>query len=204
MKKASLTALVAAIFAFGAAPLAAQVPFGDSLSTAGIYRASASVDSVFVDRSLAESTIDGGDFASYLMARLGVIPIPPDLGFRVAVDSQRIMLNGRVSDLPAEAREELGMMLSMVPDRTPVLAYIDLLSAGPRAVRFRLSAVALGGMDIPEVLLQTVMSQVGRRYPTLTKSGRDLFVEIPVNGRISLVQGGVRLVGPERSASANH
>jgi hypothetical protein len=183
MKKASLTALVAAI---------------------GIYRASASVDSVFVDRSLAESTIDGGDFASYLMARLGVIPIPPDLGFRVAVDSQRIMLNGRVSDLPAEAREELGMMLSMVPDRTPVLAYIDLLSAGPRAVRFRLSAVALGGMDIPEVLLQTVMSQVGRRYPTLTKSGRDLFVEIPVNGRISLVQGGVRLVGPERSASANH
>lgn len=196
-------ALAVTVGVAGAGRLGAQVPFGDSLTTAGIYRASAMVDSVFVDRSLAETTVDGGDFASYLMARLGIIPIPSDLGFRVAVDTLRILLNGRVRDLPAQARQELGALLSMLPAETPVVAQVDLLSAGARAVRFRLSAVTMGGIEVPDALLQSVMSQVGQRYPALTRSGRDLFVEIPATARVALVSGGVRLVGPaERAATS--
>lgn len=198
MKIWSLIVLGAGSLIGGSERLCAQVPFGDSLTTAGIYRASAVVDSVFVNRTVAESTVDGGDFASYLMALLGVMPIPPDLGFRVAIDGQQILLNGRVSDLPPDAREELGMLLSMVPAGTPVIAHIELLSAGSRAVRFRLSSVKLGGMQVPEMLLRTVMSQVGRRYPALTETGRDLVVSIPPRAQVALVSGGVRLVGPDR------
>lgn len=185
------------------AGLDAQVPFGDSLTTAGIFRASAVVDSVFVNRFLPESTIDGGDFASYLMARLGVMPIPRDLGFRVAIQSRHILLNGRVRDLPTQAREELGMLLSMVPSSTPLVAQIELLAAGSQAVRFRLASVTLGGMQVPETVLRTVMSQIGRRYPSLGESGRDLTVEIPPNAHLALVPGGVRLVGPAGMAGGS-
>lgn len=191
-----ISAVWLGIGSLGTVPLAAQVPAGDFMTTGGIYRAAAVVDSVFIDRSIAESTVNGGDFASYLMARLGIIPIPTDLGFRVVVDSANIVLNGRVADLPAQARDELGMLLAMVPRETPVTALIDLLSAGPRAVRFRLASVTLGGIPVPEALLQTVMSQVGRRYTALTKSGRDLYVEIPEHARVILAPGHVRLIGP--------
>lgn len=196
MKKLVVPTTLIAAGSMVAGVLHAQVPFGDSLTTAGIYRASAVVDSVFVDRTLPYSTVGSGDFASYLMARLGVIPIPHDLGFRVSIDSTAIILNGRARDLPEQARAELGPLLSMMPAETPVVAKVELLPAGPRAVRFRLAAVSLGGVQVPDALLATVMSHVGQRYSALTKTGRDLYVRIPETAEVALVSGGVHLVGP--------
>lgn len=187
-------ALVARLAAGGTA--AAQEPAGDPLTNDGVFRASAIVDSVFVDRHLLEADVAAGDFASYLMARLGVIPIPNDLRFRVLVDSERIRLNGRIQDLPEEARQELGPLLSMFPSGTMVNAFIVLADAGSRAIRFHLQSVTVNGFPIPEMALQAVLYDVGKSYPALTKTGRDLYVEIPHTARVLLLPDAVRLIGP--------
>ncbi len=176
-----------------AAPLQGQNTYWSPLSTAGVFRATAAVDSVFLDRIADEATVDGGDWAAYLMARLGVYPIP-DMGFGVAVDSSRLLLAGRVGDLPPEARAILAPLFLLTGPDARVAAEIHLLAPAPRLVRFHLRAVTLNGVTVPDILVQTVMMQVGRYYPVLTASGRDLYVEIPEGGRVLLVPGGVRLV----------
>src|SRR5512147_1592600 len=75
------------------------------IESAGVFRASALVDSVFVDRQLPRATVDGGDFTAYLMARLGVRDLPAQLGFTVTVDTSFIRIGGRIGDLPGEARQ---------------------------------------------------------------------------------------------------
>jgi hypothetical protein len=169
---------------------------GDPLTNEGVVRASALVDSVFIDRVIPRATAAGGDFASHLMARLGVVPIPSDLRFRVMVDSQRILLRGRSMDLPAAARAELGGFLQMVPPEAMIEADVRLVPIGLRGVRFHLRAVYIDGVPVPDFILQSVMTEVGRRYPALTSTGRDLVVQIPERARIVLTPAGVDLLGP--------
>jgi hypothetical protein len=170
-----------------------QEPSADQLSNAGVVRASAKVDSVFIDRLVPEVVIGGGDFGSYLMARLGVIPIPDDLKLRVWVDTQRISIHGRVADLPELARRTLGPLIGMVPLETPIAGDVELSRVAEEVVRFRLAAVRVNGIPLPEGLVAAVMYEVGRQYPVLGKSGRDLYVRIPADGEVVLVPGGVRL-----------
>jgi hypothetical protein len=170
-----------------------QEPSADQLSNAGVVRASAKVDSVFIDRLVPEVVIGGGDFGSYLMARLGVIPIPDDLKLRVWVDTQKISIHGRVADLPELARRTLGPLIGMVPLETPIAGDVELSRVAEEVVRFRLAAVRVNGIPLPEGLVAAVMYEVGRQYPVLGKSGRDLYVRIPADGEVVLVPGGVRL-----------
>lgn len=167
-----------------------------SLSDSGVVRASAAVDSVLVDRLIPVRTVSGGDFAAYLMARLGVHPIPSTLQFTVNVDTSAIQFRGRIRDLPPEAQAELGPVLAMFDPETWIVASVGLMSAGPRAVHFRLRGVTLNDVAIPDGLLDPMLNQVGVRYPALTSSGRDLFVEIPAGAAIALEPGTVRLTGP--------
>lgn len=171
----------------------AQGPASDQLTNAGVVRASAKVDSVFIDRLIPETTIDGGDFGSYLMARLGVIPIPDDLKLRVTVDTQKILIHGRVSDLPELARQTLGPLMGMVPLETPIAGDVELSRVNQEVIRFRLAAVRVNGIPVPEGLVAAVMYEVGRQYPVLGQSGRDLYVRIPADGEVVLVPGGVKL-----------
>lgn len=171
----------------------AQGPVSDQLSNAGVARASAKVDSVFIDRLIPETIIDGGDFGSYLMARLGVIPIPDDLKLRVAVDPQKILIHGRVADLPELARQTLGPLMGMVPLETPIAGDVELSRVNQEVIRLRLAAVRVNGIPVPEGLVAAVMYQVGRQYPVLGQSGRDLYVRIPADGEVTLVPGGVKL-----------
>jgi hypothetical protein len=166
------------------------------IAPAGVLRASALVDSVFVDRQLAQATVDAGDFAAYLMARLGASNLPPDFGYRVAIDASGIRIGGRVSDLPPEARQALAQLIMILPGDTRLEAQIALQPAGREAVRFHLQGASVHGIPIPETLVQPMMAQIGRQYPALTGSGRDLLVQVPVGGRLELVPGGVRLTGP--------
>jgi hypothetical protein len=181
----------------GVAALAGQAPelSGDPLTNEGVVRASALVDSVFIDRLIPCATAGAGDFASHLMARLGVVPIPADLRFRVMADSQRILLRGRSMDLPAAARAELGGFLQMVPPESVIEAEVTLLPVGLRGVRFHLRTVYIDGVPVPDFILQSVMTEVGRRYPALTSTGRDLVVQIPERARIILTPAGVELLG---------
>jgi hypothetical protein len=183
-----------------ALPLSAQDRALGTLSNAGVVRASAMVDSVFVDRQLRQGRIDGGDWASYLLARLGTGPIPDTLGIEVAVDSAGIEVRGRLDDLPPEARQLLGPLANMVAPSTPIVADVILQRTGPRVARFWLRGLEVNGFRFPELILGQMMAQVGRQYPALTKSGRDLYVEVPADGLISLGDGAVLLAVPAKPA----
>ena len=162
----------------------------------GVTRASALVDSVYVDRQLRQATVDGGDFTAYLMARLGVRALPPEFGYRVIVDTSLIRIGGRIADLPAEARRALAQLILVLPPETRLEAQVELLPAGREAVRFHLRGATVQGVPVPEALFAPLMSDIGRRYPALTPSGRDLYVQIPAGASMQLVPGGVSLTGP--------
>jgi hypothetical protein len=176
--------------------LAGQDSTWQAITPEGVVRASALVDSVFVDKHINRAVVGGGDFTAYLMARLGVNRIPPDFQYRVRVDTALIHLGGRLADLPDEARSSLGPLVMFLKPETRLLAEIDLQSAGPRAVHFRLRSVLIEGVPVPESLLQPVMASVGDQYPALTSSGRDLYVEIPEGGRMALRPDSVALALP--------
>ncbi len=165
------------------------------IAGAGVVRASAVVDSVYVDRTLARATVDGGDFTAYLMARLGMRRIPPDFGFRVSVDTL-IHIGGRIADLPGEARQALAQLVMLLPPDSRLEAEVELLPAGREAVRFRLKGATVRGLPVPEVFLGALMADVGRNYPALTETGRDLFIQIPAGAGMALAPGGVTLTGP--------
>jgi hypothetical protein len=168
----------------------------DSIRAEGIVRASNVVDSVFVDRTLPQGYVFGGDWGAYLMARLGAVPIPDDLKIAVDVDTVRIVLHTTVGDLPLIARQALGPLLTFVAPETLLEGDIGLDQLSPEIVRFRLTAVRLNGLTVPERFLQEVMNGVGRQYPKLTRTGRDLLIQVPRGAEILLAPGGVRLIGP--------
>lgn len=183
--------LVAALAALaGARP---QDPVGEPLSNAGVARAAARVDSVFVSRTTQRTMIRGGDFGSYLMARIGVVPIPPDLRLRVAVNPEHLVLAGQLGDLPARTRDVLGAMFAMLPLSTPIAGEISVDRVAANAVRFRLTTARVNGIPVPETLLDAVMSRVAHQYATPNQSGRDLVVRIPPEGNLELMTGWVRL-----------
>lgn len=189
---------IALLSAFASASPAQQTAkvLTDSIRHEGIFRASRVVDSVFVDRTLPHGYVFGGDWGAYLMARLGAVPIPDDLKIAVDADTQRIVLHTRVGDLPLIARQALGALLAFLPPETLLEGEITLDKLGPQVVRFRLAAVRINGMTVPERFLQEVMNGVGRQYPKLTKTGRDLLIQIPLDAEVLLAPGGVQLIGP--------
>lgn len=191
--------LVALATAAAMQPSAAQQSAPDSVTAAGVMRASTAVNAVFVDRTHDTAFVDVGDWASYLMARLGVIPIPRDLRIRVTGDTGKVVMASRLADLPWEARRALGPLLRMFPPETEVAGEIRLTRVAREVVRFRLETVRVNGVPLPDPLVQSALFDVGRQYPALTKSGRDLFVEIPRDALVLLELGGVRLVGPPRA-----
>ncbi|HEX9685721.1 MAG TPA: hypothetical protein VGA25_07710 [Burkholderiales bacterium] len=196
MRAVPVTALLVAAAASGAGAQHSGGTMTDSIRPDGIIRASRVVDSVFVDRTLPHGFVFGGDWGAYLMARLGAVPIPDDLKIAVDTDTRRIVLHTRVGDLPLIARQALGPMLGFLPPQTVVEGEIGLDKLGPQVVRFRLTAVRLNGMTVPEPFLQAVMTGVGRDYPKLTKTGRDLLIQIPRDAEVLLAPGGVQLIGP--------
>ncbi|MGH7630140.1 MAG: hypothetical protein ACREOF_12330 [Gemmatimonadales bacterium] len=170
----------------------AQTPAG-RLSEAGVYRAAALVDSVFVERARRESTVEGADFASYLVARLGVRPVPSDLALDVVVDSSGVRIGGRLDELPPQVKAELGAAVAFLDPGSIVTADVVLRPAGTGVVRFHLRSILVNGFPLPEPLLVPLMAEVGVRYPALTKTGRDLLVAIPADGDVQLLPGAVRV-----------
>jgi hypothetical protein len=168
---------------------------GALMTNAGVIRAAGTVDSVFVTRLRDTATVDAGDWSAYLMARLGVKPIP-ETGLRVVIDPARLRIRGRISDVPAEARRSLALLLSMFDPNTPFEASVSLDRPAPNAIRFHLDSAWIAGFAIPEALLGQGLRVVGEQYEVLANGGRDLFVEVPVNGEVRFSAEGIRLVGP--------
>jgi hypothetical protein len=163
------------------------------ISMAGINRVAGKVDSVFIERSAKQFVVGGGDWVSYLAARLGAVPIPEPSGIMVSVDTSRILINGKMSDLPPDTRDLFGPVAMFVGPDTPLEAEVMMAPTGPGAVRFVLTAIRVNGYPVPESILSRFLAQVGARYPVLTKTGRELLVGVPVDGHVTLVQNGVRI-----------
>ncbi len=159
----------------------------------GVGRASAAVDSVFLDRTKPDASIDGGDWASYLLARLGSGQIPDNLGIEVMIDTAHIEVGGRLQDLPPETRALLGPLAGMVDSSTVVVADVILQRTGKQVIRFWLRGLQVNGFPFPEFLLARMMASVGRQYPALTATGRDLYVQVPEDGVVALGDGVVRI-----------
>jgi hypothetical protein len=176
-----------------AGTVAAQAPDPARLSPAGVTRAAAVVDSVFLDRTAPAGRISGGDWASYMLARLGAGPIPDSLGILVRVDTARIEVRGRLQDLPLEARDLLGPLAAAVDSTTEIVADVALERTGREVARFWLRGLFVNGYRFPEFLLAPMMARVGRQYPALTRSGRDLYVQVPPDGGIALAADAVQL-----------
>lgn len=180
---------LAAVFCgLAGAPAAGQPPAG-RLSNDGVARAASQVDSVFVGRTKADGRVEGGDWASYLLARLGTGRIPDSLGIQVGIDSTHIEVRGRLQDLPHEARALLGPLAHMVDSATVVIAEVVMERTGRQVERFWLRGLRVNGFLLPEFVLGSMMASVGRQYPALTASGRDLYVQIPTDGRLTLGDG---------------
>ncbi len=199
MLKSGLIATGMAILCLAGARLEAQMDAGwQRIAPEGVQRASGIVDSVYVDRLVPRGQVQGGDFTAYLMARLGIPSLPDDFGFRVLVDSSAIRIGGTIADLSAEARRALAQLVMILPPSTRLEARVTLLPAGGRAVRFHLDGATVQGIPIPESVLGPAMRSVGRDYPALTETGRDLFIQIPADGKMKLMPGAVLLIGPPR------
>lgn len=171
------------------------------ISMGAIPRVAGKVDSVFIDRKLREQTVTGGDWVSYMAARLGALPIPESTGIRVAVDSTRIVVDGRIMDLPPETRGLFGPMMLLVDTSTTLRAEVIVGPSGPGVVRFVLATIIVNGFPIPESILAPFLLRVGQQYPVLTKTGRELLVAVPPDGKVSLVPDGVRLWIDEHAQS---
>lgn len=180
-----------------AAPLGAQEPLpGSRISNAGVFRADSSVDAVFIARTRLVDTIDIGDFASHLLARLGVPPFADSLGFGVTADSARVRITGRLADFPPESRVELSPIFFFVDSLTPFTAEIALIDRANGVMRFRLERVLVRGFPIPELLLLPALREYDRRYPVLANGGRDLLVAMPPEATVTLVKDGIELRMP--------
>ncbi len=176
------------------AEAAAQAgPTSGRLSNAGVGRAASQVDSVFVDRTKPAALIDGGDWASYLLARLGAGPVPDSLGIAIVIDSTHIEVSGSLADLPPETRALLGPLAARFSPNTVIVADVIVQRTGPELVRFWLRGLNVNGLPFPEFFLAPMMASVGRQYPALTKSGRDLYVQVPPDGHFTLSEGSVAI-----------
>lgn len=182
------------------APLAAQSPPPEPavsrITNEGVMRADSAVDAVFQTRSRLVDTVDIGDFASHLLARLGVPPFEGPMGFEVTSDSLRARISGRLSDFPAESRQELGPIFFFVDSTTRFTAEVSLIDRANGVMRFRLERVLVGGFPIPELLLLPALNEYHRRYPVLSNGGRDLLIAMPPEATVMLVVNGIELRMP--------
>lgn len=168
---------------------------GALLTNAGVLRAAGKVDSVFVTRRTDSTSVDAADWAAYLMARLGVKPIP-ETGLRITLDPRTLRIRGLIRDIPLEAQTALSAFVAMFDPATPIEAAITIDRPAADAVRFHLDTAWIGGIPIPEQMLDPGLRIVGEKYPVLMNGGRDLFVAVPANATVRYTSTGVVLLAP--------
>ncbi len=191
-------AVVAGCLVVGVPRLAAQDTLpGSRLTNDGVVRANSATQAVFIARTRWGDTVDIGDFASMLLARIGAPPFPDSLGFRVTADSQRIRISGRLMDFPADSRAEIGPIFSFIDSTSMFVARISMPQADHGVMVFRLDGVSVRGLPIPELLLLAALSQYQQRYPgMLTDDGREFDVAMPVEAHARLTTNALILTMP--------
>ena len=172
---------------------------GSRISNAGVLRAEAATDSVFINRSRLVDTVDIGDFASFLLARIGAPPFDDSLAFKVTADSQRIHISGRLMDFPADSRAEIGPIFRFLDSTSVWVAQISMPQAENGIIIFRFEGLRVSGLPIPDLLVAAALDEYRQRYPRmLAANGREFHVEIPREARVRLVHNGIVLRMPKQ------
>lgn len=179
--------------------LGAQDTIGSRITNAGAVRANAATDSVFVSRTRVADTVDIGDFASAMLARIGAPPFDDSLGFRVFCDGRLIRIRGRLMDFPPDSRAELGPIFSFLDSTSVWEAQISMPQQDSGIMRFRLDRVTVRGFPIPDLLLLAAVSQYSKRYPGMLQAdGRAFDVGMPKEAKVTLITNGIVLKMPPK------
>jgi hypothetical protein len=188
------------------APLAAQTaPVstpGSRITNAGVERAAATVDSVFIEKQRPRGNVDVGDFTAYLLARLGVPPFSDSLAFRVTSDSTRIRIRGRLMDFPPESRAELGPLFSFVDSTSSFVAELSMPQREGGIMRFRLERLLVRDFPVPEFLFLPSLAEYARRYPVLSAGGREFLVAMPLEATATIGLDSLELKMPTRKPAS--
>ena len=172
---------------------------GARITNAGVVRANAVTDSVFILRTRAIDTVDVADFTSFMLAQIGAPPFDDSLQFKVSSDTKRIRIAGRLMDFPPENRAELGPIFSFLDSMSVFVAEISMPRADSGIMVFKLERVTVRGFPIPEVLLLVALSEYRRRYPNMLAAGGTQFhVEIPREARVTLIPNALVLKMPPK------
>jgi hypothetical protein len=187
------------------APLPAQtspsaMP-GSRITNAGVERAAATVDSVFIEKQWPRGSVDVGDFTAYLLARLGVPPFEDSLAFRVTSDSTRIRIRGRLMDFPPESRAELGPLFSFVDSTSSFVAELSMPQREGGIMRFRLERLLVRDFPVPEFLFLPALAEYARRYPVLSSGGREFLVAMPLEATAKIGVDSLELRMPAKKVN---
>ncbi len=186
-----------------AVPVSAQMDTASSwlpgrITNAGVARAAAVVDSVFLDKRQSSGRIGVGDFTGYLLARLGVPPFTDSLAFLVSSDTGRIRISGRLMDFPPETRSELGPIFAFVDSTSSFVAELSMPQRDHGVMRFRLERLLVRDFAVPEFLFLPALAEYARRYPVLTTAGREFLVAMPPEGWVALGANSLELGMPPK------
>jgi hypothetical protein len=186
-----------------ATPLAGQVPDtlpGSRLTNAGVVRAGAATDSVFVARTRNVDTVNIGDFAAFLVAKLGNTTLYDSLAFKVTSDSLRVRIAGRLMDFPPDSRAELGPIFSFLDSTSVFVAEISMPQADNGIMIFRLERITVRGLTIPDLLVLAALSSYRAKYPDkLAAGGKEFHAEIPRQARAWLIKNAIVLRMPPKT-----
>lgn len=194
------TLLTIAWFALAAAPARAQDTLpGSRITNAGVVRATRATAAVFLNRTRLTDTVDIGDFAALMLAKIGAPPFSDSLAFKVTSDSARIRVSGRLMDFPPDSRAELGPIFSFLDSTSVFVAEISMPQAQDGIIIFRLERLSVRGFPIPDLLVLAALDRYRQQYPgMLAAGGKEFHVEIPREARARLVHDGIALVMPAK------
>jgi hypothetical protein len=195
---AALLALIGSVGLAGQASAQDTLP-GARITNAGVVRANAITDSVFIRRTRLIDTVEIADFTSLMLAQIGAPPFDDSLAFKVTSDLQRIRISGRIMDFPPENRAELGPIFSFLDSTSVFVAEISMPRADSGILVFKLERVTVRGFAIPEVMMLAAVAEYRRRYPTMLFAGGTQFhVEIPREARVTLIRNALVLKMPPK------
>ena len=193
----SLATLARAAAGQTPSPGVAPLP-GSRISDSGVVRAGAIIDSVFLSRTRLVDTVDIGDFASHVLARLGVPPFGDSLLFRVTSDTQLVRIAGRLSNFPAYERDELRPIFFFLDSNAVFVADVSMPQHDQGIMRFHLDRVTVQGIGIPELLLLPALQEFATRYPVLADGGREFLVAMPPDAHARLIHNGLEISMPPK------
>lgn len=180
-------------------PAALDTLPGSRITNAGVVRATAATDSVFIARTRLADTINIGDFAAFLLAQIGAPRFDDSLAFKVTADSARVRIAGRLLDFPPSSRAELGPIFGFLDSTSVFVAEVSMPQADSGIMVFRLERLLVQGYPVPDILVLTALAQYRARYPKmLAAGGKEFLAAMPLEGRARLITNAIVLRMPPK------